>query len=123
MNIEQIAKIAHETNRSYCQSIGDDTQPTWELAPDWQKQSAIKGVEFHIGSHANGITPSPSASHESWLAEKEIAGWKYGTIKDPVKKEHPCFLPYDDLPLEQKMKDYLFGAIVATFYKVEEANS
>ncbi len=117
MNIEQIARVAHETNRAYCESIGDTSQPTWEDAPEWQRQSAIKGVTFHIDNHTNGITPSPSASHDSWLEEKRVDGWKYGTEKDPEKKEHPCYVPYDQLPVEQRLKDYLFGAIVEAFWK------
>jgi hypothetical protein len=55
----------------------------------------------------------PSASHNSWLRQKEEDGWKYGPVKDADKKEHPCFIPYEELPREQQAKDYLFGAIVA----------
>lgn len=109
MQAEQVAKIAHEVNRAYCKAIGDDSQPSWDDAPDWQKQSAVNGVNFH---HANPDA-GPSASHESWLAEKQAAGWKYGPVKDPDIKEHPCFVPYDDLPLEQRVKDYLFSAVCA----------
>ena len=54
----------------------------------------------------------PSASHESWLAVKEADGWKYGEVKDPENKEHPCFVPYEQLPEEQKAKDHLFKAVV-----------
>lgn len=121
MNIEQIARIAHEANRAYCQSIGDDSQPTWENAPQWQRDSALNGVQFHLKAPATcqnqllGSKPSASASHDSWLEEKRAAGWKYGPIKDPEKKEHPCFVPYGELPLEQRMKDYLFAAVVAAF--------
>jgi hypothetical protein len=115
MNIEQIARIAHETNRAYCQTIGDDSQPSWENAPDWQRSSAINGVEFHLDCHKLGIMPAPSASHDSWLKEKADAGWTFGPVKDAEKREHPCFVPYDELPVEQRMKDYLFGNIVAAF--------
>lgn len=119
MNIEQIAKIAHETNRAYCETIGDASQPTWLTAPEWQRQSAIKGVQFHLKAHESGETPSPSASHDSWLEEKRADGWTYGPVKDAEKKEHPCYVPYDELPIEQRLKDYLFGAIVASFAKAE----
>jgi hypothetical protein len=115
MNIEQIARIAHETNRAYCESIGDHSQPKWEDAPAWQRESAIKGVQFHIDAHARGDRPAPSASHDAWLDEKRAAGWTYGPVKDADKKEHPCFVPYEQLPVEQQVKDYLFGAIVAVF--------
>lgn len=98
------AQVAHEMNRAYCRSIGDSTQPSWEEAPQWQKDSAVVGVQFHLD------TPeaSPEASHISWLAQKRADGWKYGEVKDAEKKEHPCFLPYDQLPVTQRAKDYIF---------------
>lgn len=103
-----IAKVCHEANRAYCESIGDNSQPKWEDAPDWQRQSAENGVKFN---QANPDVP-PSASHDSWLAEKAANGWKFGPVKDPEKKEHPCFVPYAELPIEQRRKDALFKAIV-----------
>lgn len=106
---ESIAKVCHEANRAYCQSIGDNSQLPWEDGPEWQRNSAIKGVEFCL---ANPDAP-PSANHESWLKVKEAEGWRYGPIKDPEKKEHPCFVPYEQLPVEQQKKDALFKAIVA----------
>lgn len=112
MDVNQIARICHEANRAYCQSIGDDSQPTWDAAPEWQRQSAIKGVEFHLAAIAKGEKPTASASHDSWLEEKRLDGWKFGAVKDADKKEHPCFVPYSELPLAQRRKDYLFGAVV-----------
>lgn len=107
---EIIPRVAHEVNRAYCASLGDASQPAWEDAPEWQRQSAINGVLFHKANPE----ASPAASHESWLAEKERDGWRYGQVKDPEKKEHPCFLPYDQLPQEQRAKDYIFKAVVGT---------
>jgi len=107
---EQIARVCHEANRGYCKATGDLTQIEWDQSPEWQKDSAIKGVEFTL---ANPTAP-PSANHDSWLAVKEADGWKYGPVKDPEKKEHPCCVPYDQLPLEQQRKDALFKAVVAS---------
>lgn len=121
--ITRVAIVCHEANRAYCLTIGDHSQPSWELAPEWQKTSAIKGVEFHIAHLSAGEHPSPSASHESWLAEKRADGWKFGLVKDPIKKEHPCFMPYDGLPMEQRMKDYIFAAIVEAFWKARTAET
>ncbi len=104
MTKQDIAKTAHEINKAYCESIGDNSQPTWDEAPDWQKSSAINGVQFHI----DNPEATPSASHDSWLKQKTEEGWKYGDVKNPETKEHPCFVPYDQLPTEQKSKDYLF---------------
>lgn len=113
--IEQVAKVCHEANRAYCATLGDDSQPAWDRAPEWQKDSARNGVKFHFAQHATGVEPRPSASHEKWLEQKRAEGWKYGPVKDPDKKEHPCFVEYDQLPLDQRRKDYIFGAICKAF--------
>lgn len=112
LTIYDIAKVTHEANRAYCETIGDYSQAAWDRAPEWQQGSAINGVKFHLDAHAKGIEPSPSAIHDNWLEEKRLAGWKYGPVKDADHREHPCFVPYDQLPLEQRLKDYLFAAIV-----------
>lgn len=103
-----IARVCHEANRAYCKALGDESQLPWDGAPEWQRSSAVQGVRFIL---ANDDAP-PSASHDSWLKEKYATGWKYGPVKDADKKEHPCCVPYDELPVEQKAKDYIFGAIV-----------
>jgi len=46
------------------------------------------------------------------MKQKRDDGWVYGEVKDPERKTHPCMVPYDDLPIEQRAKDTLFGATV-----------
>jgi len=108
MNVKEIAKICHEVNRAYCKSIGDDSQPAWEDAPDWQKTSAILGVQFHL----QNPDAKPSASHEEWMKVKLAEGWVWGPIKDENLKTHPCIVVYDELPQAQQSKDYLFKAVI-----------
>ena len=109
MTIGDIAKVCHEANRGLCETQHDNSQTCWEMAPQWQKDSAVTGVKFNLGNP----DALPSASHDCWLEEKERDGWKYGKIKDPEKKEHPCFVPYEQLPANQQAKDHLFKAIVS----------
>jgi len=107
------AKAAHEVNRAYCQAIGDMSQIyPWESAPQWQVDSAILGVQGVLLDDN-----SPEESHASWLAQKEEAGWVYGEVKDPKKKEHPCMVPYKKLPPEQRAKDRLFVNVVRMMAK------
>lgn len=102
------ARIAHEINRAYCQALGDNSQPAWEDAPQWQRDSAVNGVRFHEANPDAG----PQASHENWLAEKLDAGWRYGEVKDARHKLHPCCVPFDQLPAAQQAKDFIFRAVV-----------
>ncbi len=106
MTVHDIARVAHEVNRSYCQALGDDSQAPWDQAPEWQRVSAVKGVMFHL---ANAGTDD---SHKEWLREKEAEGWCWGPDKRPDLKQHPCFMAYDLLPTEQKAKDFLFRGVV-----------
>lgn len=108
MKTENIAKVCHEVNKAYCEAMGDTSQPEWANAPDWQKSSAINGVEFHL----KNPTAQPSASHDSWMEQKKAEGWKYGPEKNPEKKEHPCYVPYEELPAEQKAKDFIFRQVI-----------
>ena len=105
---ERIAKVAHEANRAYCETLGDYTQKVWECTPVWQYDSCINGVR----AIKNGTITKPEQSHENWMEEKEDNGWVYGEVKDPDKKLHPCMVPFNELPKEQQVKDHLFFAIV-----------
>lgn len=108
MLVEQIARACHEVNRAYCRFEGDHSQPAWELAPNWQKESAIAGVKAALANPKL----KPWESHESWMAQKVAEGWVYGETKDPEAKTHPCIRPYTELPRAQQLKDHLFLAVV-----------
>jgi hypothetical protein len=110
LSYEQIAEMAHENNRAYCHALGDYSQAPWRMVAKEIRASAIDGVEFHI----NNPDSSPEQSHNNWLKFKQQDGWKHGIVKDPIKKEHPCFCAYSELPVEQRVKDFLFAAIVDT---------
>lgn len=114
MNIDLIAKAAHEVNKVYCESLGDTSQTHWDDAPEWQKDSARNGVKFHL----NNPDTTPEQGHENWIAQKEREGWIYGPVKDVVKKEHPCMRPYNRLPVEQRNKDYIFKNVISIFRHV-----
>lgn len=105
---EKIAKACHEINKIYCEMLEDYSQPSWEEAPDWQKQSAINGVVYHL----NNPNVTSEEMHDNWMKEKVESGWIYGEVKDAEKKTHPCLLPYKVLPKSQQKKDLIFSTIV-----------
>jgi hypothetical protein len=108
--VELAASVCHEANREL-QLAGNDPSPSphWKDAPNWQKASALEGVVNAL----NGQTPREL--HESWMAKKLEDGWEYGETKNGTTKTHPCLVPYDELPEDQKLKDSLFSTIVKAF--------
>lgn len=103
-----LAKMTHAVNRAYCKALGDDSQLAWDDAPDWQKDSAIAGVQFRLENDS----ATPEEMHANWMAQKAAEGWVYGEVKDEVAGTHPCMKPYDELPVEQRAKDYIFSAVI-----------
>lgn len=106
--IELIARVAHEVNRALCAAYGDTSQLPWEEAPGWQRESALEGVRFAL----KNPDADDSAQHDAWVRARTADGWRYGDAKDQEAKTHPCMVPFDQLPPEQRAKDTLFRAVV-----------
>lgn len=109
--IRDIARICHEVNRAWCEFNGDLSQVAWDKAPDWQKESMVRGVEFVLANP----TAHESAQHDAWMRDKVAEGWVHGTVKDANKRTHPCIVPYEELPDVQQFKDKLFRTVVIAY--------
>jgi hypothetical protein len=108
--LKSIAEFAHEINRAYCEAIGDHTQPKWADLPAHLQAGIMMGVEANMDS-----IMSPEQSHSVWMEEKRRTGWKYAPVKNVEAREHPCMVPWDLLPQDQRVKDYLFVAVMRLF--------
>ena len=42
---------------------------------------------------------------EVWAKARIDEGWTYGEKRDDIHKKHPCLVPYDELPEEEKEYD------------------
>lgn len=43
--------------------------------------------------------------HERWFNEKKLQGWIYGQYRNDKERTHPCLIPWNDLPEDEKDKD------------------
>lgn len=111
-----IAEVCHEASRIYCAALRDESQVRWCDAPEWQKASVLAGVKAIL----SGEIKTPAQSHAGWMRRKLADGWVEGAVKDPEAKTHPCLVPYDALPAEQRVKDTIFFGLVRTFQAVIE---
>lgn len=44
--------------------------------------------------------------HEVWAATRIAQGWTYGPERNDAEKKHPCLVPYEELPENEKVYDH-----------------
>lgn len=44
--------------------------------------------------------------HEVWAATRIAQGWTYGPERNDAEKKHPCLVPYEELPEDEKVYDH-----------------
>jgi ppGpp synthetase/RelA/SpoT-type nucleotidyltranferase len=134
--VEDLARIVHETyRRQRLESFKPETSQVddlkvvmpWEHLDPKLKISNIRQVEFfeHLLKRADlGIRVSKKPvlyaihrnkqrfeqmarlEHSRWNAERLLAGWRYGPVKNIDKKINPCITGWDELNEGTKKYDY-----------------
>ena len=97
----------HEANKEIQQQTG-------EFIPQLSKhltKSILDGVYFVL----DNPNCTPEQQHNNWCYFKRADGWRYGPEKDFERKEHPCLVPYSELPDVQQRKDSVFRQTLDNF--------
>ena len=97
----------HEANKEIQQQTG-------EFIPQLSEhltKSILDGVYFVL----DNPNCTPEQQHNNWCYFKHADGWKYGPHKDFERKEHPCLVPYSELPEIQQRKDSVFRQTLDNF--------
>jgi len=64
------------------------------------------------------------SNHDQWARQRLSDGWRHGPRRDDSSKEHPCLVPYEDLPEAEKEYDRITAmetlkTIVALGYRIQ----
>jgi ryanodine receptor 2 len=64
-------------------------------------------------------------AHEIWAQQRLAESWKYGPQRNDSAREHPCLVPYDDLPesekeIDRRMAMETLRVILALGYRIEK---
>jgi class 3 adenylate cyclase/tetratricopeptide (TPR) repeat protein len=67
-------------------------------------------------------------THDNWVGQRLADGWRHGQKRNDLQKEHPCIVPYDDLPESEKEYDRkislgVIQAMLALGYRIEAASN
>lgn len=81
-----------------------------ELSPE------LRGLTERLAEHA----------HDVWALQRIREGWRYGPRRDDHAREHPCLVPYAELPEAEKEYDRqtamgTLKAVLALGYRIEPA--
>lgn len=103
----RLVLAVHEANKEIQQQTG-------EFIPELNEhltKSILDGV-YYVLDNPNC---TPEQQHNNWVYFKRADGWKYGPEKDFERKEHPCLVPYNELPEIQQRKDTVFRQTLDNF--------
>lgn len=64
-------------------------------------------------------------NHDVWARQRIADGWRYGPERHDQRQEHPCLVPYDQLPDSEQQYDRqtareVLKAILALGYRIEK---
>ena len=111
MKLEKVAKMIHE---KFCEK--EKINNNWDIVSEENKElnfSAAEQIPFKLSLIEKDIKEIikqkslfltnkeiellARMGHEQWYSEKMLSGWKYGKIKDDLKKENPYLIEWNKL--------------------------
>ena len=108
LSLTQMGRVWVSIVRDYCAFAGHDIPGHFDARPEEFQIGLLSAIDKHMDNYPNAQTPEES--HNLWLAKHAQMGWVYGSCRNEEAKTHPCMVPYDELPNDQKLKDVLFIA-------------
>lgn len=116
---EDIARVVHAANRELQIVQGDPVpSPPWDEAPDYQVRESTASVALLLEDPER----TPEQNHQGWMDRLLADGWTRGEVKNERAKTHPLLVPFNELPVDQQLKDRLFIAIVRALTPQQSSN-
>lgn len=68
--------------------------------------SPLDTAEIALSDDLVGLTEEMARNvHDVWAQSRLSQGWRYGEARNDRDKTHPCLIPYEELPEEEKEYD------------------
>lgn len=72
---------------------------------DWHPEP-IDVAEVELGPELEALGERLARNvHAIWARMRLDEGWRYGPERDDARREHPCLVPFEDLPESEKAYD------------------
>ena len=87
-------------------SIGEAEQKPQNERKENYIPEPIDTSEISLPKELDGLIEQMSKNvHEVWAESRMNQGWTYGKERSDALKQHPCLVPYEELPEEEKAYD------------------
>lgn len=110
VDVDTVARIVHNAQRDFGLWLDDSYPPD---PYDALSEEARLPAQSLVRLIAQGY--STDYVHDIWVTSMEEKGWKYGDVKDPYGKTHPCMTLFKDLSQWEKRRLNLAYDIVEGF--------
>ena len=78
------------------------------LHPMPYKPTPIETSSIILPAELSALTERLAENaHDLWAEQRLAQGWSYGTQRNDEQKQHPCLVPYNQLPDSEKEYDRL----------------
>lgn len=130
--LEDIEKIMNEISLDKIEIIAKWIYEATRIEAKWSERRIVpeqwedRGQAFReqfirvLKKYFEEELPTPEEAHDSWMDAYIKMGWKYGAMRDPVRRTHPDMVPFDDLPKDERDKDAIFLSFVFLAKKLKE---
>src|SRR6266700_2352439 len=96
---EQIAEVCHVANMTVQKLLHDECPSlSWDDEDEFIKKTSVGEVQMILAGR------NPEDTHNEWCERLFDQGYICGLVKSREMKTHPCLVPFNDLPVEQKRK-------------------
>lgn len=106
MNKKQISEACYNANRIYCQSIGDNTLPSWDRTKDKHRVDVLEKVKIHLANP--GTAPK----------ENDVKDSIFVAVLNAVKELETIVVSED--MLKEIIESVIGGGVIKTIKKVIE---
>jgi hypothetical protein len=114
LNLDEIAKICHNTHVRYCSNMNlKGMTLSWNDVQENHKNIIKDSLQKII----NGEIKNPKESHNNFVKQKEKEGWVYGEDYSLEDKINPRLTDFENLSINDKVKEILFFETALNFKK------
>ena len=129
--LDLLARVLHRHYRKLATAPGVAPSPSGSLRP-WREldedlreanrrqadhhRIKLRDIGAHVATRAKGEEPDfeftpdelaglAQAEHARWCAERHLAGWTHGSVRDPQSRTHPLLVPWAALDEANRAKN------------------